>query len=323
MYGIFIKRFFLFYIMILLLILGFTLSIDPYNKLGINLFNIEYKLTRDDRGFKIGQINSMKQIDNLIIGSSRSQTLNPKILSETLGGTSYNFGVGGGKIEDALGLLLYLEKEQKLPKNILLCLDFNAFNANNKLHTKFLSSKELNFLNKHVNGFEFAHFLSIDTIRSSVKTLKNHLKNKKPIHYFNEFGLIVGPDEISDERKIKQVADSYFQTEYSNGEYSIDIRRLKWYQQFIEITEENNINLKVILTPIYEYQYKMIQNNIELSEQYNLLLQQLKKKYPLDNLMEIEKYRSNLNYFADSVHYKGELGDIILKEIYLTNKEVN
>jgi hypothetical protein len=110
MYKAFIKRFLVLVLLLLICILAFNLSIDPYNKYGINVFNIKHKLTRDDREFKISQINSMDKIDNLIIGSSRSQTLNPEILTQSLGGVSYNFGVGGGKIEDFLGLLLYLEK---------------------------------------------------------------------------------------------------------------------------------------------------------------------------------------------------------------------
>lgn len=322
MYKKFIKRFFLFISTLLLLILALNLSIDPYNKFGNNLFNIEYKLTRDDRGFKLGQINGLKEIDNLIIGSSRSQSLDPIFLSQRFGGISYNFGVGGGKIEDALGILLHLEKEGKLPKNILLCLDFNAFNKNNKLHDKFLNSKELNFINNRVNAFDIAHFLSIDTTRSSIKTLKMHLKKEKPTHYFNNFGLIVGPDDLTDKVKVQQLADKYFQTQYSNGEYILDLKRVKWYKQFIEITKKYNINLNVIMTPVYEYQFSLIQNSVKLKSTYKKVIETLTEVHPLHNFMERKEYKDNINYFVDSVHYKKSLGDKILQDIYFNNKEI-
>lgn len=315
-YKFFVKYFLLFVSILLFLIITFNLSIDPYNKYGINLFNIKYKLTRDDRGFKIGQINAMNKIDNLIIGSSRSQTLDPYILSMFLGGISYNFGVGGGKIEDALGVLLYLKKENKLPKNILLALDFNAFNSSHELHSDFLNSKELNFLNNQVNQLEIAHFLSFDTTRSSFKTLKAHFKNEKPIYYFNEYGLAIGPDEKIDEKRIEELSNNYFQTQYTNGEYKIDSKRIEWYKQIIEIITKNNINLKVILTPVYEYQFSLIENNKKLNESYIQLLKMIKDNNSFENLMENKQYRENISYFIDNVHFKKPLGDKILIDIY-------
>jgi hypothetical protein len=314
-YKKFVKWFFIIVFVCIGFIFTFNLSIDPYNKYGINVFNIEYKLTRDDRGFKIGQINAIPRIDNLIIGSSRAQTLNPEILTQSLGGISYNFGVGGGKIEDFLGLILYLKKENKLPRNILLALDFNGFNSNNELHDNFLNSKELNFLNQQVNLFEITHFLSVDTIRSSFKTLKAHLKKEKPTHYFNSYGLIVGPHQIAEEKHVQELSENYFQTQYTDGNYKIDEKRLLWYQQFLEIIKTHNISLKVILTPIYDYQYKLIQKNQELKNTYKDFLDKISSLYPFYNLMENESYRTNLSYFVDNVHYKESLGDKILKSI--------
>lgn len=315
-YKTFVKWFLMIVFMCLCTILAFNLSIDPYNKYGINIFNIEYKLTRDDRSFKINQINTMEKIDNLIIGSSRSQTLNPEILTQNMGGISYNFGVGGGKIEDFLGLILYLEKENKLPKNILLALDFNGFNSNNELHDNFLNSKELNFLNKQSNPFEITHFLSIDTTRSSFKTLKAHLKQEKPTHYFNSNGLIVGPEKITEVKYVQELAKNYFQTQYSNGKYQIDQKRLQWYKKFLTIIKKYNINLKVFLTPVYEYQYNLIQENQELQSKYQNFSNIINELYPFYNLMENDNYRNNLNYFVDNVHYKQTLGDQILKDIF-------
>jgi len=320
MYKAFIKRFLVLVLLLLICILAFNLSIDPYNKYGINVFNIKHKLTRDDREFKISQINSMDKIDNLIIGSSRSQTLNPEILTQSLGGVSYNFGVGGGKIEDFLGLLLYLEKENKLPKNILLALDFNGFNSNNDLHDNFLNSKELNFLSRDSKQFAIEHFLSIDTIRSSIKTLKAHLKKEKPTHYFNEFGLIIGPDEMAEEIRIQELSKNYFQTQYSDGKYELDSRRINWYKNFLTMVIKYNINLKVIVTPVYDYQYKLIQKHPKMRKSYNHFIKTMNNIYSFYNIMENTNYRNNLKYFVDNVHYKQSLGDMILKDIYI-NKQ--
>jgi len=326
LYKKFVKKFFLFSIFIILFLLILNLSVDPYNKYGINLWNIDYKLTRDDRGLKIGQVNQLEKIDNLILGSSRSQTLDPKIVSKFISGVTYNFGVGGGTIEDSLGMLLYLEKERKLPKNILLCLDFSAFNSNNKVHSGFVNSKELNFIKTKVNSFDIAHFLSIDTTRSSIKTLKMYLNGKKPKYYFNKYGLIVSSNKIIideseiEERKIKILADKYFQMQYSNGEFILDKKRLEYYKQFISIVKKYNINLKVLLTPIYSYQLSLIKNNNKLNDKLNQFLVDIKEIYPFYNFINNPRYNDKKSYFADSVHYKKVYGDIILSKIYGTRE---
>ena len=325
-YKRFIKRFLLLSSLVIGFLLALNLSVDPYNKYGINVFHIKYKLSRDDRAFKIGQLKQLKQIDNLILGSSRSQTLDPTIISEFLSGITYNFGVGGGTIEDSLGILLYLEKENKLPKNILLCLDFSAFNTNNKTHSKFFNSKELNFIKSNVNNFDIAHFLSIDTTRSSIKTLRMHIKSKNPEHYFNKYGFMVSSnnlrktDLLQDDdvqiARIKTLSNSYFQTQYSNGNLVLDIKRFEYYKQLIDIAKRYNINLKVILTPIHNYQLLLIEKNSKLNNTLKQFLFQLQEIHPFYNFMRENKYSGGTHYFVDSVHYKKTLGDIMLTNIY-------
>ena len=105
------------------LLIGILLSlnyvVDPFGITDNNFLNIKYKFARDDRTEKVERIRKIKQINNLILGSSRSEHINPSLLSEYFGGYSYNFGVGGGNSADALGFLLYLESQKKLPENIL------------------------------------------------------------------------------------------------------------------------------------------------------------------------------------------------------------
>lgn len=322
-YKLFTKYFLICISTILFIVLVLNFAVDPYNKYNINLFNIEHKLTRDDRGFKIGQINNIEKIDNLIIGSSRSQTLDPQLLSKFFGGVSYNFGVGGGKIEDALGLVYYLEKEKKLPKNILLAVDFSGFNINSKPHSDFLNSKELNFLNNQSNSIEISHFLSIDTTRSTFKTLKMFFRQEKPLHYFDQNGLIQGPIKSIDIFKIESLSNQYFEIQYSNGQFNIDTQRVDYFKRFVQLCKKHNINLKIFLTPVFSYQLSLLQSHKELQTIHLKLLDSLSSIHPIYNFMQENKYTKNIDFFTDSIHYKKELGNIILSSIYLNNSNTD
>lgn len=315
----FVKYFILTSIFLLALIFSFNLSIDPYDKYRFNLFDIEHKLTRNDRNTKLEQLKKLDNVDNLIIGSSRSQTLNPQIVSTYLNGITYNFGVGGGKIEDFLGLVLYLERNKKLPKNILLALDFNAFNSKLDSHKDFYKSNELNFLKNYKENFQLSHFLSIDTTRSSFKTLKAHLKNEEPSHYFNEYGFIIGPTESKSLSEIKQESLKYFKTQYSNGDFILDKTRISYFKRLISLIKRHQMNLKVIITPVSNYQMSLIKKNSKLEKEYKLFLNEVSNSNTVINFMEIKRDRSDDSYFVDSVHYSEKLGNKILDSIYQKN----
>jgi hypothetical protein len=154
--------------------------VDPYNITNYNLLNIKSKFARDDRIEKVTFFKTLDKFDNIILGSSRVYSMNPDIVSNHLGGTTYNFAVGGASVEDNLGVLLYLQREKKLPKNIILGADFYTFNPNVPPNKYFLKNKELNFLvYENFQSDSISKFFSIDACRASFTTLKNHIKNKE------------------------------------------------------------------------------------------------------------------------------------------------
>ena len=131
---------------IIVFIFGFNYIIDPYNMTKYNLLNIKYKFARDDRTEKINFFKTLDKFDNILIGSSRVYSINPQKVSELIGGTTYNFGVGTATVEDHLGILLYLQKTDKLPKNLIIGVDFYTFNPDTPPNSYFLTNEELNFL---------------------------------------------------------------------------------------------------------------------------------------------------------------------------------
>lgn len=310
-------------IFILLSIFSFTILVDPYDTTGINILHIKHKLTRDARLQKINRIKELKQIDNLILGSSRSERLNPATVNRLLGGYTYSFGMGGANIEDALALILYLEKEKKIPKNIILCIDFASFSESMKTSEGFYRIRELNFLNTHAPKRDYAAKLfSVDAFRASVKTFKIHLKNIEPNSYTDENGFLRSREATpsGNKEKIQKVANYYYANYYKSGNMKLSEIRLNYLKNIIEISNKNHVQLYVMLTPEYVQLYDMIQNNTKLFQKLNTFKQYVSSITPYYDAMNINEKTTNPNNFEDAVHYNEKMGDLLLIELLKTNK---
>ncbi len=296
-------------------LLGFNLIIDPYGVTNTNLLKIKYKLTRDGRAQKINRIKEIKHIDNLILGSSRSERLNPATVSNILGGYSYSFGIGGANIEDELGLLLYLEKENKLPKNIILFLDFSAFNVNFATPTGFFNTPELNFIkkNKMTNNY-MAKIFSVKAVKASVKTFKAHLKNKVPKTYIDDNGFLQSQiaTPSGQMERIKKVADEYNHFSYQEGNIQFSEQRFEYLKRFVTICERHKINLHILLTPVHSYLYEIIEKNVKLERKLQEFKNTLSKITPYCDAMIKSAYIMDDYNFEDAVHYNTEMGDLLL-----------
>lgn len=303
---------------LLMIIFSFNILIDPYDVTEFNLLSIHHKLTRDGRLQKINRIKELKTIDNLILGSSRSERLNPQTVTKLLGGYTYTFGIGGANVEDALGLLLYLEKENKLPKNIILCIDFAAFNKDLKPSAGFYKIPEINFLNSGNTKENYsAKLFSIDALRASVKTFKVHLKHIEPDSYIDQNGFLRSKKSTpsGEMDSIRKVADEYYTYSYKEGKIEFSPERFNYLKQIVALAHHHNIHLYVMLTPIHIHLYKKIQNNIILSEKLADFKENIQTITPYYDAMLINEYTKNDNNFEDAVHYTEKMGNYLLYKL--------
>lgn len=313
------KKFIVLFFALPFILIGtiFTLNVivDPFGITDYNILNIKYKFARDDRTEKVERIRKIGYINNLILGSSRSQHLDPKILTEYLGGYSYNFGVGGGNSADALGILLYLEKEDKLPSNVLLTLDFSLRDG---IHPSFYKLPELNFLNKEMKPIsQIAKFLSIDAIRATYKTLKAHIRHDTPNSYFDSEGFMVSrtlkqinPDIIT------QQCYTYINTVTKSNDVTLSKERFAYVKSIVQLCQKHNINLVVTLTPVYSYQYQLMKNDKNLFKQLNQFKSELADITPFYDAMIENDYVNDIRYFEDNVHSNEKYGALYLASLY-------
>jgi hypothetical protein len=303
----------------------FTINyiVDPYNITSFNLLKLKYKFARDDRTEKINHFKSLQKFDNILIGSSRVYSINPQTVSKILGGTTYNFGVGTATIEDHLGVLKYLIREKKVPKNIILGVDFYTFNPYIPPNSYFLRNKELNFLsynNFHENYI--GKFFSFDAFRASIRTIKyNFFKKEKP--RFNKYGwafrnyedyskrdpktdLIYVKKEIEDNKKLF----------FSNMRYKhIDPKRVAYYEELKRLIKQYHITLYIFTTPLHPLLLNFIQHHAQTHEAMQEFLTYLSTFQHFTNLYYEKDIYSDLRNFNEATHTSPNAGDLILKKI--------
>lgn len=302
-------------------IIGFNFIIDPYNVTAYNILNIQNKFVRDDRAEKITQIKTLGKVDNIMIGSSRVYTMNPDVVSSILGGTTYNFGVGSATIEDHLGIIKYLKREQKLPKNLIIGVDFYTFNPQIPPNKYFLTNKDLNFLSfENYEEDYISKLFSIDSLRASFKTLKNHIKDKNKKSKFNHLGWwevgALEKDSIKTKKEIEENIENF----YSNLNYSsIDTKRVEYYEAIRQICKENDINIYIFTTPLHPSLLKVLKTNQNTKKALQELINYLSTFEYFVNLYENEEISNNVKNFKDTTHTTSLAGNLILKTV-LENK---
>lgn len=305
-------------------IFSFNYIIDPYNITSYNLLDIKYKFARDDRTEKLSYFKTLPPFDTIMIGSSRVYSINPRSVSKYLGGNTYNFGVGTATVEDHLGILLYLQKHNKLPKNLIMGVDFYTFNPDVPPNKYFLSNKELNFLSfsQHNTTSDWPKFFSLDATRASMKTLKNHLKNKNEKPRFNQLGwgsnYLVSTNKDLEKEKVEIDNEIYSNRilMYSDFNYKhIDPKRVAYYEEIKKICKDNDIKLYLFTTPLNPILLKKLHSYPTTNNALKEFTTYLSTFTHFTNFYVDRNFTSNPYNFNGATHTTANAGDLIVHTI--------
>jgi hypothetical protein len=304
-----------------LFFISFNYIIDPYTITKYNILNIKYKFARDDRTEKVSYFKNLDTFDTVMIGSSRVYSINPETVSDILGGTTYNFGVGTATVEDLLGVIKFLKKENKLPKNILMGVDFYTFNSDIPPNKYFLKNRELNFLTyTNYDEDNLAKLFSIDAFRASLKTLDYHLFNKDKRSRFDSSGWAGAYEDYTlrhnekDLLKAKQEADSEIDKIFSSYNYSkLDSLRIKYFEEIRELCHNNNITLYLFTTPIHPILLEKLSLNKNTNKALHEFISFLQSFENFHNLYHDKRIYKELRNFHGATHTSSNCGDTIVK----------
>ncbi len=315
-------------LLLIAIIFTFNFIVDPYSMTSYNLLEIPNKFARDDRKEKVAKLYTEDRYNNIIFGSSHVYTINPLVLKKYLGGRSYNAGVGTARIEDHLGFLLYLERIGKLPKNVLLGLDFYSFNQNVETNKYFLVNEQLNFMQKRADSnIYFSKFLSIDAIRASYKTLHNYLNNSKDKPRFGTYGtalnaskvFIYYPKKIEQKTFTQTQIDEAFKSIKTIEYTTISQQRMHYVQEIVTLCKKHQINYTFFITPLNGQLLNAIENDRPLFNTFKKFKSKLSEITSYYDFTTHNSINDNRFYFGDPAHTEPFTGNLILARIFHDN----
>jgi len=290
--------------------------VDPMSTHDTNFLKLK-KVVQTIRDEKVINVKKLSHIDNLVLGSSRTVSINSKKITDFLGGETYNFSVNSAMPEDYFGISLYLERLNLIPKNIIIGFDFYILNKKLSYDRRFVNNKELNFIDKNLNkGNLLADYLSIDVLKLSIRTIKgNYFEKNKINNNQREFQIQAGKYDFS--KKIKDTSQNYFAGKYSYGQYDkFSNERIFYLKNIRKFAEKYNISVYTYLTPVHCLHLKKIQDHSVLSDTLKRFKSFMKTEFDYVDFMNDDIRNCKDTNFYDAVHTRNFITDLIIEELF-------
>lgn len=310
----------------LLLIALFNIAIDPYgvhNAPKILKFNsLKPAQYNNVKLFKAVRISQVKP-KTIFLGSSRTgiglDPSHPAITNQP----SYNLALVGSNINEINHYLKHAIANQPKLNTVILGIDFFMFNKFNQNGIDF----DLDRLNKTriTNQDFFNTVLSTDAVASSIETIKANI-NPQEYYLFKDNGhrytLFKSSPDIPN--KFKQSISGYLNKGGFYYQYKISPEFMNRFREIVELCEQNNIDLKVFISPSHATQWEAI-HTAGIWSDFEQWKREIIKITPVwdfsgYNSITTEAINKEMNNYWDSSHYTQAVGDLILNKI-LHHKE--
>ncbi len=320
------QKFYLtFFLITLMPILGasiFNYIIDPYgifNSPKLQKFN-DAKIKKDDndRLFKTVDIIKRKP-DTIILGSSRTkQGINPEN-PVFKGKNTYNLGINGSNLYEVKRYLQHAIANNKKIDLVVFGVDFFMFN---KLVENQPTYNENRLEKTHIYYQDIINNLfSLDAVIASAETLEKSIKKDEDFNY-GKNGFM--PSRKVDDGKTKWRFEQGINVYYDfHNEYEFSNQHLENFREIVKICQENNIELKIFISPSHATQWEAIRQTgqWETFEDWKRKLVQISPVWDFSgyNSITTEAIANTMNYYVDNSHYNEAVGNLILNRIYNEN----
>ncbi|RAP36850.1 hypothetical protein DID80_04900 [Candidatus Marinamargulisbacteria bacterium SCGC AAA071-K20] len=312
----YIKTFLLTSLTIGFIIFLFVLSVDPYDKLGINVWNLENKAVSAGGNFKYSHIENVEKNEYqiFILGSSNANHYDPELIEELTGLKAYNYCVHNAQTLSYLAIVRHLIDKQ-VPKIIILNLDFFNLNENLPSDIRLIRSPIYKYLinEKIENKFDLLlkTYFSWKSFSDAWRLVYYKFLGKKIItHKKNGAYIYEFPP------KLIETNFRYFEYEYKD--FKIGDKNILHLEKIRKLAHHHNIKLIVTLGAINMAQIKEIKKRKQLYETFKsykeLSANIFGKVFDFSN--ESVAFYNGFPYGLDAVHPSSELSNIIVQKIF-------
>ena len=315
----FIRLFFIFSTVLTLLFTGLVISVDPYMKLGINVFGFKTKAVAQSRENKYYLYeSSKKQYDAIIMGSSAAHRYPTSTVKNTINLETFNYAVQHSTPIDYLVILKHVLSKHR-PKVIFLQIDFDALNQFYDVDNRLFNSPLKNFLASHETRTKplFDHdYFTLAAIRDSLR-----------VFYVNYFGkarhIYLEDGNYRKELPLKGKVKTRIS---SSKKYQISNERIEVLKEIQKICDKKQIELIAFSAPLSFEHLKIIKNTLSLKEKHQKFITHLDSVFRnftnFQSLNKMKDYNSS-EYFRDSTHPSLKMSEIILQQLLTSLKDKN
>lgn len=311
----FIKTFIFSSILFFAIMGGLVISVDPYDKLGINVFGFETKAVASPRENKYNMLqNSKKEYQAFILGSSSAHRFHTSVVEKITGFKTFNYSVQHATPEDYIAITRHILSKAKKPKLFLIQLDLYALNKNYATDNRLYKSPLFDFLKekKQDNYFEQEFFdnnyFTLDALRDSLRVVGTNLFGEARHAYI----------EDGNYQKEKAVSGNIPLIQFETREYVLDPQRISYLKEIKSLCEENDINLIVWSSPKSLEHLEKIFKSPRLSESFKVFNEKAKELFPQYinfNTIEFSQKYNTTRYFRNSTHPTRELSDLVMEKL--------
>lgn len=308
----------------ILLIVLFNLIVDPYgvfNIVNIEKFNkTKNYISGDGRTKFYSAKRSNPEI--LLMGTSRTENINPQYLNKYLDGRVYNLATKGSGVTLHKKNIEYFIKNYNI-KSIVYGMDLFSFNPATNLFGGSLEKTRYNdyYITDYINVL-----LGTKQFSRSIKTIKSNIKDDSQLIDL-DIGWATNVDNL---KKIKSQGiesittkvinnDLFVQKHFFNNEefkniHSID-KSLKILDDIVELCKKNNVKLYLFTSPVYSKINTLIEKR-GYGDTYNYWKKALSKYEEVYDFNGYNTITNDINNFYDGHHYVDEISKLILARIF-------
>ncbi len=283
--------------------------------LGVN--NIKPNKNNNDRLFKAVDITRIKP-EIIIIGSSRTkQGINPEHSVFKNNPKVYNLAINGPNFYEVRRYVEHAIYNQPNLQEIILGMDFFMFNSHLDNQPTFSESR---LEKSHLTVDDGIKVLfSFDALNNSRDAILANYNTPTTDDNYGENGFMPNRNADKGENiwRFNQSIKLYFNL-HSDYEFS----RQYWsdFEKLVELCQENNIKLKVFISPSHATQWESIYmtNRWQVFEEWKRNIVQLTPVWDFSgyNSVTTEKVSNVMNNYVDNSHYTPAIGDLILNKMF-------
>lgn len=305
----------------------FNYLIDPYgfnNFVTISRINSEKNSnTTLTTRFK-SKILENGNFNTIMLGSSKTGVMNPKIVDKYIGGKTFNLAYPGSVTEIQNKLFFYALKFNNI-KNVIYGIDLLSFNESRVVKNDF---QEFYELQKKIEQKEklsnFDLYFNLETFKKSMILINENIlgiNKKEPIYLSNgmrehlnyieelENGVFNFEKEVTKEMKHYYLPDGMYK------KYNFSYEYLEYFQEIITFCKKNNIKVWVYIPPMHSDFFNALES-IGYFDEFELFKKELVQitdfiDFTGNNMMNKDK-----NNYWDGVHLKQELTEILMSKVF-------